>query len=65
MTNCEYSEICKHYVLDCDAREDKDVCWIYVALEGIINKEVFKSRINKRIFREEHGHKGYETTKKM
>ncbi|GAH08261.1 unnamed protein product [marine sediment metagenome] len=60
MKNCEYNQICKFYSNNCDNEEYQESCWIHTTLEGLLNREVFKSRINKRIHREEHGHKHYQ-----
>jgi len=54
---CIYKKICNQYDDTC---KDKQNCWVFNTLEGILNKEMFQSKIRKRIFREEHGHKKYE-----
>lgn len=59
---CVYMVLCKYYNNDC-IKEVQNRCWVYKNLEGVLNKEVFKSRIIKRIYREEHGHKQYEEIK--
>jgi len=54
---CEYSEICSHYVPNrCDYDNHWLNCDVYRMFDSILDKQVFKSRIHKRIFREEHGH---------
>jgi len=60
MENCYYKKICNFYDNTCEEKLD---CWVFNTLEGIVKKELFKSRINKRICRQEHGHKIYENVK--
>ena len=59
---CPYIEVCKHYVPDC-LNKKYELCWAYRGLEGLIKREVFESKIWKRIMRSEHGHGDHELPK--
>lgn len=56
---CQYRKLCSHYGPECVYEEHVETCWVYNAFESIINKQIFKSRIWKRMMRDEHGH-GWE-----
>ena len=61
MKNCLYQDACEHHRKYCDGNIDN--CKTKDTLDSILNREVFKSRINKRIFRQEHNHYHYEVVK--
>jgi len=60
MENCEYQKVCKFYSKNCDDKDYQESCWINKTLDGLLNREVLKARINKQIYRSEHGHRWYE-----
>ena len=61
---CQYSTICKYYYFtNCNDKNFQKTCLIFNTLEGILKRDMFKAKINKRIFYEEHGHKKYENVK--
>ena len=58
---CQYQQICKYYTNNCDDKNYQETCWVHTTLEGILKFEVFKSKINKRIYRSEHHHNQEES----
>lgn len=60
---CQYKEICANYTDDCLSDDYWTGCDTYRTFESILDKQVFKTRIWKRILREEHGHKEDELPK--
>lgn len=60
---CQYKEICAKYTKDCDWNDYWARCDTYRMFEGILDRQVFLSKIRKRILRDEHGHKESELPK--
>ncbi len=51
MDNCIYLTPCNS-----ECQRDYRRCGIYEVIDNIMNRQMFKSRVNKRVFRREHGH---------
>jgi len=57
MENCDYTQICKYNNKECIVNSEYYVtCWVRKSLDGILDKQVFKTKILKRVHRSEHGH---------
>ena len=53
---CQYQILYEYYDETCINKKYQSQCEIYKTLENLLKFEVFKSKINKRIYLSEHCH---------